>query len=154
MPRIQKPKQIGYEPDPWLAKQLMEDLVRNLNKIVTRVVPNIRPLQHPDTGRKVLIPFSPIQEELRRLVSEWNKSGPNLQKLFSCSPELEGWAMEGRMCLWPTRDGRGHLHWHPARTGAPESPKNVALELFMGLIANPLWESLGGPCARCGIYYL
>src|SRR4051812_28552441 len=147
MPRIQKPKQIGYEPDPWLAKQLMEDLVRNLNKTVTKVVPNIRPLQHPDTGRKVLIPFSPMQEELRRLVAEWNKSGPNLSKLFSQNDELKSWAMQGTMCFWPGSQGRGHLGWHPATFGdTPESSKNLALELFMGLIANPNWESLGGPC--------
>jgi hypothetical protein len=82
-------------------------------------------------------------------------SGPDLIQMFKKEPELEPWVRYGRTILYPVHDGRGHLDWIPeiGSSGRPPYSKQ-ALQDFMILITNPLWEYLGGPCARCGDYYL
>jgi hypothetical protein len=82
-------------------------------------------------------------------------SGPDLIKMFEKEPDLEPRIRYGRTLFYPTHDGRGHLDWLPkfASTSRP-SYRNEALQDFMVLITNPLWELLGGPCQRCGDYYL
>lgn len=132
----------------------MKDLVDNLNPYVSRVILNVRPLQHPDSGHKIRHSFSPMQEELRLLVEQWQssgKSGPNLRELLSQRPDLQHRCAKRLMTLWPTSSGRGHLEWQGLET---YDPAERAFELFFELISNPLWETLGGPCARCGRYYL
>jgi hypothetical protein len=66
-------------------------------------------------------------------------------------------SLASRSCSQRLRSkcGRGHLDWLPKLTGtAQPSDKNQALQDFMILITNPQWELLGGPCTRCGDYYL
>lgn len=144
----------GYEPSPNSAWQLIHDLVGELNGPEIRVIPNIRPLQNPEKGRKVRLQPTETQQELRKLVEDWNESGPNLRKLFAGNPELSKWKMTGMMRLWPTSEARGYLEWLEAPYDGSWSPREQALHLFMGLISNPLWQLLGGPCHRCGEYFV
>jgi hypothetical protein len=105
--------------------------------------------------QRVRLRPSESQEELRRLVRLWIESGPDLIEMFREEPELELRIRHGRTTFYPMHDGRGHLDWSPKVIGpAQPSFKNDALEDFMILITNPLWELLGGPCSRCGDYYL
>jgi hypothetical protein len=75
--------------------------------------------------------------------------------MFKKQPELELWVRYGRTILYAVHDGRGHLDLIPeiGSSGQPPYSKQ-ALQDFMILITNPLWEFLGEPCARCGDYYL
>ena len=36
----------------------------------------------------------------------------------------------------------------------PQTPREAAVRLFALLVLNPLCEKLGGPCSRCGQYYI
>lgn len=130
----------------------MEGLVYVLNNSVT-AAPSYMTARNPSRGR--MIDFSEMQVELRQLVVAWRKSGPNLTKFFAEYPEIEKRARHGRTLFLATSTGRGHLVWLENPTDFdPSSQKDLALTHFMGLITNPLWELLGGPCARCGSYYL
>jgi hypothetical protein len=97
------------------------------------------------------LPFSGRQQELRRLVSNWQASGPNLRKFFAQNPALKQWSMQGHMTLWPSDTGRGHLEWS---SQSARSQKEEALQQFMELISNPRWHLLGGPCRECGMFYV
>jgi hypothetical protein len=93
--------------------------------------------------------------ELRRLVTAWQKSGPNLAEMLGVDRALEARVKHGRTLLVPTRTGKGHLLWLPSPAGFDASSwKDQALAHFMDLIVNPQWHKLGGPCARCGKYYV
>jgi hypothetical protein len=149
--RIPKPKKIGYEADPILAKQNLLELVKVLNRTQIKV----STASNPGNTRIRHLELTPQQVELRRLVEKWRKSGPNLTVMFRREPELARRTKFGRTTFWPTETGRGYLDWegYPAE-GAPESLEDRALCDFMTLITNPNWELLGGPCFRCGDYYL
>jgi hypothetical protein len=145
-----KPWKIGYEPDPVLAKQQLKDLVKALNRTRIHVTSGM-----PKVTRVHPLELTQQQAELRRLVKNWMKSGPNLRRMFKLEPELAIRTKEGRTTFWPTATGRGHLEWIAQPSGPEAStPKDGALIDFMTLITNPEWELLGGPCARCGDYYL
>jgi hypothetical protein len=96
-----------------------------------------------------------LVSELRRLVANWQNSGPNLAQLLRDDPVLAERAKHGRTLLIPTNVGKGHLLWlsNPPRFN-PISWKDTALTHFMGLIVNPRWDKLGGPCHRCDKYYV
>jgi hypothetical protein len=145
--------QIGYEPDSYLAESQIKGLVASLNKarIQTSYVGLKRRFQK---SRVVRLPFKESQDELRRLVEQWQQSGPNLRKLFEQRPELKEMTTDGVTRFWPTDSGRGHLEWE-ARTnpGGPLTPLQEAVKEFMNLLTNPLWQRLGGPCPRCKDYF-
>jgi hypothetical protein len=133
----------------------MQALVYNLNTPKTRVDSPSAHHQLLKTDAPLIYDFTEMHLELKRLVTVWVQSGPNLRKMFDEDPELKRRTMHGRTLLIPTRTGRGHLSWLPDPPGLdPYSQKDQALMHFMDLIANPEWELLGGPCARCGKYYL
>jgi hypothetical protein len=93
--------------------------------------------------------------ELRKLVTAWQKSGPNLNKLLGSDSALNTSVKHGRTLLVPTNTGKGHLLWLPnPPESTPSSWKDQALAHFMDLIVNPQWHRLGGPCERCGKYYV
>jgi hypothetical protein len=95
------------------------------------------------------------QQELRRLIAEWNRSGPNLLKLFKQNPELEATCIQGTTLLIPTRGGVAQLAWFPRRAGHKNaSQKDAALTRFIQFLVNPLAPTLGGPCERCGKFYI
>lgn len=149
--RRTQPRKIGYEPDPWLAKRQLKDLVKTLNKTRIRVAP----AKTPEIFRIHHLELSEQQNVLRRLVKKWLESGPNLRKMLDEEPELKIRTKDGRTTFWPTAKGRGHLDWvaYPSET-EPPTPDDAALIDFMTLVTNPQWELLGGPCARCEDYYL
>jgi hypothetical protein len=131
--RKNKTEQIGYKPSQGIALSRMKAVVDNLNW---------------DT-------FPEVKAELRRLVTDWFDSGPNLRKMLGKEPELHRRGTQGRTDLIPTETGAGVLLWRPEILDEDvASHKDLALTHFMNLIANPRWELLGGPCARCGKYYL
>ncbi len=142
----------GYEPDPWLAEQQIHEIVATLNPTITQARPATRPMINLERARKIALPFSEQQLELRRLVFEWQASGPNLRSFFAQNPALKDWSMQGRMTLWPSDSGRGHLGW--SSDTETRSQKEEALNQFMELISNPRWVLLGGPCRECGIFYI
>lgn len=93
--------------------------------------------------------------ELRRLVKAWQESGPNLAKMLDADKVLARRAKLGRTHLVPTKTGKGHLLWQPIPPDFnPLSWKDHALAHFLDLVINPQWYKLGGPCARCGRYYV
>ncbi len=145
-------EQYGYQPDPLLARRLMAKLVDVLNRPQIKTNP-------PDPTRpglrKELPRFSAMQLELRGLVTVWQHSGPNVEKLFRKLPELSHWSVRGRMYFRATTTGRAYLDWEPESDISGQDPSKVlAMEYFMELVANPYWEYLGGPCAGCDKYYL
>jgi hypothetical protein len=82
--------------------------------------------------------------------------------MFLEDPELAERARYGRTILYPGTDGRGYTEWSPL---TPEShlstsdydfssPQDNALKHFINLIINPEWAMLGGPCDKCGDYFL
>jgi hypothetical protein len=95
------------------------------------------------------------QLELRRLIAEWDKSGPNLQQLFKQNPDLQERCSRGTMLLIPTKEGRAQLAWTPHQTVNKSSPqKAAALTHFIQFLVNPLALELGGPCMRCDKFYV
>jgi hypothetical protein len=95
------------------------------------------------------------QQELRRLIAEWNRSGPNLLTLFKENPELQASCTAGTTLLIPNRDGVAQLAWFPGPAGHKNgSQKDVALTRFIHFLVNPLAPTLGGPCERCGRFYI
>ena len=151
MPRRQTIESFGYEPNPSLARAQIKSLLPGLNR--TRITTALA--ARPNQDRTIRLPQSKKQRALRRLVEAWQASGPNLAKLFAQNPELELRTKHGATLFYPTKAGRGHLDWAPSPVGVSRhSPEREALEDFMTLIANPRWELLGGPCARCGDYFV
>jgi len=96
-----------------------------------------------------------MQRKLRELVGSWIDSGPDLLVMFRKHPSLEGQLQGGSTLLLPMRGGKAYLEWQPfPATLSDLPPEEQALRYFALLITNPLWHRLGGPCARCGDYYL
>jgi hypothetical protein len=144
-------KQLGYEPDPILAEHQISDLVRALNRtqITTHEV------KRPNDRRTIRLNPSEMQIELRRLIDLWISSGPNVRKMFRREPALDIRVQQGKTIFYPLPGGRGYLEWIPIPAKATTlAPQNQALEYFMTLITNPLWEMLGGPCPCCEDFYL
>jgi hypothetical protein len=106
-----------------------------------------------------------VSPELRRLVARWKESGPNLKKM-----------MHADFALWGQVQGAWQARWTPSNTGIAKllslpdlprekmrkgrdgryrpTPEGGALVLFYALTLNPNWAKLGGPCERCGNYYV
>jgi hypothetical protein len=143
-------QQIGYDPDSFLAELQIRDLVKTMNSFKSKTAISA----NPKSVKVVRVTLTQTQEELRLLVERWMRSGPNLRKMFTEMPELEGMTRYGVTTFWPTETGRGHLEWvaRPSEN-VKLTPKEEAVQDFMTLIANPYWWRLGGPCARCNDYY-
>jgi hypothetical protein len=116
---------------------------------------------------------------LRQLVAAWHKSGPNLQRMIAADETLK-LALERacRVVYRATPSGRADLELCidpltfeilvaatsasiPTRSQERNVQRQAALRveqeairLFVSLTLNPAWEKLGGPCARCGRYYV
>jgi hypothetical protein len=101
-----------------------------------------------------LIDVTEKQQELMRLIAEWDKCGRNLLKFFKRNPDLQERCSEGKTYLIPTRDGVAQLAWLPVRKGQRiSSQKQAALTLFTEFLVNPLSSKLAGPCKRCRGFY-
>ena len=94
--------------------------------------------------------------ELRRLVTSWLESGPNLKKMLHADHLLWRAILTSWASLYlPTSTGRARIELFPegVREGKV-SAQDEACELFAALTLNPECDLLAGPCARCGLYYL
>ncbi len=93
--------------------------------------------------------------KVRKLVEAWQKSRSNLDKMLKNDKVLAARVRHGRTLLALTNTGKGHLLRLPTpRKFNARSWKHHALAHFMDLIVNPEWHKLGGPCQRCGKYYV
>jgi hypothetical protein len=94
--------------------------------------------------------------ELRRLVTAWFKSGPNLQKMLHSDFVLWEAVQNAWTSLYlPARNGRAYLALFPKNSGDDkERVETEAHLLFAALTLNSQCNLLAGPCARCGVYYL
>jgi hypothetical protein len=96
-----------------------------------------------------------LPHNLQRYIEAWKASGPDLSTFGVQHPEM--WASVKRqwetqpLVLWPSDGGTASLYLPRGRMRTAEE---AALYFFISLILNPLWERLGGPCLRCGRYYV
>ena len=100
--------------------------------------------------------------KLTQLVTEWQASGPNLAKMMTANLPL--WNTLTRSCnaTWTiTETGGAYVDLQPgialpkfghSRTRV-EQQEAQAVILFYLLTLGP-WEKLGGPCPRCGKYFI
>jgi hypothetical protein len=114
---------------------------------------------------------------LVRLVTEWQESGRNLQKMVAANEPLRKAFVETWETRWlPTKTGGAKIAFFPrpqpcvlrlfdertSGTALTETERKESLEavaraiallLFYVLTLGP-WEKLGGPCPRCGKYFI
>jgi hypothetical protein len=102
-----------------------------------------------------------LRPELRRLVAAWRESGPDGESLLKSDSSLARRLERMTVRLVPTPTGRFRLEWPslqpPERLRLPtenERWQDFAFGHFANLLLNPYCEMLGGPCARCGRYYI
>jgi hypothetical protein len=104
----------------------------------------------------------PSALELRRIIQQWQDSGPNLAKL--CFSDWRLWA-EAQQAFHPTlrltKSGCAQISFlsnigaHGVMTSlGAAGVRHYALCFFNALLINPLWQKLGGPCERCKKYYV
>jgi hypothetical protein len=99
--------------------------------------------------------YRPIQAEMRRLVRAWFDSGPNVSKLLDADPGIDQATRDIRPFFIPTKTGIGQLAYlTPPEYLANVKPREIALGHFVQFLLNPYNEKLGGPCKRCGNYYV
>ena len=114
---------------------------------------------------------------LRELITAWEKSGPNLQKMMYADQRLGRTLRQAcRVGYRPTATGkadlellidplafeigyheaiRKHFHRRPPEEGlAAMRAEQEAIRLFVSLTLHPDCEKVAGPCARCQSYYI
>jgi endogenous inhibitor of DNA gyrase (YacG/DUF329 family) len=101
---------------------------------------------------------------LIQLVQAWQQArvapppqGPTLNKMIF-PPGCPDWHEMGKRCktfLAPAGTG---AYWTPPHyfwlKGKPQTAWDVACQIFLSLITNPERDRLGGPCPRCGKYFI
>ncbi len=98
-------------------------------------------------------PTDPANLELRRLIAAWHKSGPNLKAMLGADPALSQNLMSDfRALYYPTESGRAHILFSPH--GDPQDVHSDARARFMWITLSPDWNKFGGPCPRCGKYFI
>lgn len=143
---------IGWTADEHSASRQMQFVVDCLNG---PVIKTRRAGADTATWKRRRLPHSELEDELRRLVEAWKRSGPNVRKLFQEEPELAAFSVRSQIFFHPTNTGRGYLEWSPSDVvEGVSSPKDVARDRFMTLITNPNWDALGGPCLCCTDYFI
>lgn len=101
-------------------------------------------------------------DALAKLVTEWQKSGPNLAKMMAANLPL--WRTLAGSCnaTWTiTKTGGASIHLAPGialpkfghGSTRAEKTEAEAVILFYLLTLGP-WEKLGGPCPRCKKYFI
>ncbi len=103
----------------------------------------------------VLKDYRPTQRELRRLVEAWRSSGPNVEKLLQSDSVLAKAAQKFSAGLIPTKGPTARLFYLPVSESLdPADPTTTALGLFLDFLLNPFNTQLGGPCLKCGKYFV
>src|SRR5664279_4196004 len=79
--------------------------------------------------------------DLRRLVTTWRDSGPNLQKMLDADRTLNR-RVENvfSVSLLATKSGRAHLALVPSVRIVPPAAEEIAILMFVELVLNPWWE--------------
>ena len=99
--------------------------------------------------------YRPIQEELRRLVGAWLRSGPDVMRLLDADPRLDRETRNYRPYFIPTRGATARLAYRAApEYSSHAKPVEIALGQFLPFLINPYNEKLGGPCKHCGNYFV
>jgi hypothetical protein len=99
--------------------------------------------------------FTPFKQALRKLVKEWQDSGPNMELLIERNPSL--WEKIKRVTIELKSTSTGGVRVEPGAIPQEKSLPRFDLlvhAFFLLLIMNPYWNRLGGPCARCDNYYV
>jgi hypothetical protein len=150
--RVGANRGIGWNADDHSALRQMQLVVTCLNGPVIKTRRGAANNAHWKRRR---LPESEMENELRRLVEAWKRSGPNVRKLFEQEPGLAAFSKRSQIVFYPTDTGRGYLEWSPSDVvEGVSSPKDVARDRFMTLITSPNWEALGGPCLCCKDYFI
>jgi hypothetical protein len=123
-----------------------------------------------------LIKGPSVRDELKSLIEEWRNSGPegpNLEKMILADKAL---GPHGRQSGKYLDEALRHAKYRPSKSGRANLTFDTnysnmdfqqmadshlgrsfgearALVLFVELTLNPYWNYLGGPCARCQMYY-
>ena len=96
---------------------------------------------------------APWAQELRRLLTIWSKSGPNLAEMLKADYDLSQNLKEDFRAIWvPTQSGRSYMLFSPH--GDPRDPNSDARAIFMSVTLSADWEKFGGPCPRCDQYFI
>jgi hypothetical protein len=100
--------------------------------------------------------FLQNRTRLRQLIKAWYDSGPNLEKMLQQDRELAHRVQrDWKVFLVPTKSGGAFLAFSPsAYESGLHRGEAIALHIFMNFLIHPQWERLGGPCARCDLYYI
>jgi hypothetical protein len=90
------------------------------------------------------------REELKRLVKLWLECEFNLNRMATAlgAQNIKSISFNGTFHLHVNREGRPILVPYPAEGSSH------AQGIFLQLLLNPDSERLGGPCGRCGRYFL
>jgi hypothetical protein len=100
----------------------------------------------PGGWGKARIDYRPIQKELKRLVQQWQDSGPNVAKLLDADPFLRSEISQFRAQLIPTRESFGKVVFDiESETLSVTDPLFAAVGLFLNFLLNPFNVRLGGP---------
>jgi hypothetical protein len=99
--------------------------------------------------------YRAIQKELRALVQAWLKSGPNVAKLLDANPALSHALTKESALFVPTKGYTARLAFlKPPEYHHDARPLDIAFGLFRDFLLNVENNRLGGPCKKCGNYYV
>ncbi len=107
------------------------------------------------------------REELRRLVGNWQASGPDIGLMCHDNPGLReklrdcmrlsyepNFGPIASLAVLPSLAPEGKRSAGTQSYSQEDAAKLRAFSSFWLLTLNPLWARLAGPCARCGNYFL
>jgi hypothetical protein len=120
--------------------------------------PFIDPLENIVAGLNEAEPRLPEQQRfLRELVGKWNSCDRSYESLLKREPAVAAilnrtqWTTR----LFPAPTGGASLWVAPSlRQPEPEPGRDFALQLFVNFLTHRSCQRLGGPCPRCGRYYI
>ncbi|MGB8031457.1 MAG: hypothetical protein WCF30_17535 [Terracidiphilus sp.] len=97
-----------------------------------------------------------FSQSLRALVEEWRSSGPNTEVMKQENPSLWEKIEHVTITIKPTSTGAAKIEpvGIPRENQGLTDAESLLYAFFLMLIMNPLWERLGGPCARCNNFYI
>ncbi len=102
-----------------------------------------------------------LRDALRRLIERWKASGPKLDKMMQGDLGLFHNVQQACTAVWtPAADGRAYFVLSPDHLSEgvsgqlPPTAEARAFLWFQFLTLNPQCNEIGGPCARCGNYFV
>ena len=127
----------------------LERFVRCLNPEISETL-----ILYRGTERETSHDFSPIRDEVRRLVLSWYQSGPNVTKFLGSEPVLAGDAARIQGHLFTDAWPRAFLILETQDSIDADDPIVAASKLFIYFLINPYNVELRGPCRRCDRYFV